>query len=395
MQDGYPIFMPTPSQLPAASSSVPVNLPSQNRLVSLDVFRGLTMACMILVNNPGSDPTYAQLEHSSWNGWTFTDTVFPFFLWIVGVAITLATARRVEQGADRRKLFLNVCRRAILLFALGLFLNALPYFHLTHLRYLGVIQRIAICYFCAATLFIFTKWRTQVVAILLLFGTYWLFMTQYPVPGVGKGHLGQDANFERYLDNIVLAGHIWSGSKYWDPEGTISTLPAICTALFGVLTGQLLRAAYPMKHKLSLLLRLGLALVALGLLVNYWMPINKNLWSVSFSCFMAGLATIEFLLLYWILDVKKWRSWSKPFIIYGMNAIAVYVMADLLAISLGVITVKDTGGDSVGLGGYLYAHIFAPLASQKNASLLFAIAFVSTLFAGAAFLYRRRWFLKI
>ncbi|MGA7413656.1 MAG: heparan-alpha-glucosaminide N-acetyltransferase domain-containing protein [Bryobacteraceae bacterium] len=180
------------------------------RLTSLDAFRGLTVASMMLVNNPGNwDAIYPPLEHAAWSGWTFTDTIFPFFLWIVGVALTLSTAKRIEQGANREKLLMHVVRRSVLIFALGLFLAGFPYFHLSHIRIPGVLPRIAVCYFVASLIFLYTKWRAQVAAIVVLFTAYWLLMTLYPLPCAGTSRFDVNCNFARYVDGLLLSGHMW------------------------------------------------------------------------------------------------------------------------------------------------------------------------------------------
>src|SRR5260370_31329881 len=214
-----------------------------NRLQSLDVFRGATLASMVLVNNPGSwDHIYPQLEPGAWHGWTFTDTVFPFFLWIAGVALTLSFAKRIERGDGRGTLFFHVLRRSVLIFAVGLFLNGFPYFHLFSIRYLGVLQRIAICYLICASLFLILKVRGLIVAIVTLLAGYWLLMMLVPVPGCGPGHLERDCNLEKYVDSVFLTCHMWSQTRVWDPEVLVSTIPAIASMLFGVLTGYLMRS---------------------------------------------------------------------------------------------------------------------------------------------------------
>ncbi|MBI4876727.1 MAG: DUF1624 domain-containing protein, partial [Acidobacteria bacterium] len=208
------------------------------RLESLDVFRGATIAAMILVNNPGSwSAVYSPLLHAGWHGWTPTDLIFPFFLWISGVAMTLSFAKRMERGDGRRRLFLHTLRRAAAIFGVGLFLNAFPYFDLATLRIPGVLQRIAVCYLIAAAIFLTTKLRGQAIAILSLLGVYWAVMKWIPVPGYGAGVLEKHGNFAQWIDSLVLSGHMWSATKTWDPEGIVSTLPSIATVLFGVLCG--------------------------------------------------------------------------------------------------------------------------------------------------------------
>ena len=369
----------------AASRASPA---TKGRLVSLDAFRGITVAAMLLVNNPGSDPVYTQLDHARWNGWTFTDTIFPFFLWIVGVAMTLSFAKRVAQGANRTSLLLHTARRAAIIYLLGVLLAGFPYFHLATIRLVGVLPRIAVCYLVGSVVFLFTEWKGQIASIFGLFLTYWLLMTLYPVPGLGAGHLDRGANFAAYIDSLVLSGHMWAQTKTWDPEGIVSTLPAIGTTLLGVLAGHILRQQ---RSRAILLASSGVALVALGELLSLWMPINKSLWTVPYALLMAGLATLEFLLLYWIIDIKGWRTWASPFLIFGSNAIAVFVLSGLIGRLLGLIRVAS----GMTLGSLIYSSAFAPLASQMNASLIYAASFVTLLFLVAWFLHSRRWFLRV
>jgi predicted acyltransferase len=352
-----------------------------SRLISLDVFRGLTIAAMNLVNNPGSEPSYRQLDHAAWNGWTFTDTIFPSFVWIAGLSMTLSFARRVEQGADRGRLFLHTLKRAALIFAVGLFLNGFPYFPIHRWRIPGVLQRIAICYLIAGAIFLISRVRGQI-----LWTTF--FLVLYAV--LMRGNYDFDTNFARYVDGLFLHGHMWSHTKTWDPEGVISTLPAVSSALFGVLAGHLVRSKLKPAAKAALLLLSGNGLVLLGLLLNVWIPINKNLWTASYSVFMAGLASIAFGILYWMIDVQGWKRWSRPFAIYGMNAIAIYALSSMTGRLLDVIKV---GG--VPLGAVIYTHAFAPLARPINASLLFAIAFVLVMYGAAYVMYRRRWSIRL
>jgi predicted acyltransferase len=343
------------------------------------------------VNDPGSwDHIYSQLEHASWNGWTFTDTVFPFFVWISGVALTLSFARRVERGDNKRNLFLHVLRRAALIFAIGLFLNGFPFFPWDHIRYLGVLQRIAICYLICGGLFLVLRVRGLIVTTVALLTGYWLLVMLVPVPGCGAGHLGQDCNLEQYVDGLVLTGHMWSHTKIWDPEGLVSTIPAIATMLFGILTGYLLRGKQSLTRKTQLLLLQGICLIAAGQIMNLWLPINKSLWTSSYSVFMAGLASLEFAILYWIVDGRQWQRWATFFRIYGMNALAVFILTGMIGRLLEIIT---THGEH--LEAWIYRTTFEPLASPLNASLLYAIANVLFYFLLIWIMYRRKWFLRV
>ena len=373
----------------------PLDSGPKGRLESLDVFRGATIAAMILVNNPGSfQTTYAPLLHAQWNGWTFTDVIFPSFLWIAGVAMTLSFRKRMERGEDRATLLRHALRRAAIIFALGLFLNAFPHFPLATLRIPGVLQRIAVCYLAAAAILLYTSVRTQLAILVSLLAGYWILMKTVPVPGYGAGVLEPQGNLAQWIDSRVLAGHMWSHTKTWDPEGILSTLPSIATVLFGVFTGHVLRRTGGSIRTLLVLAISGLLLVFSGELMDVWFPINKNLWSPSFAVLMAGISTLVFTACYWLVDVKRIRAWARPFAIYGMNAIAIYVLAGVLADTLSILKVP-AGGETISLWNWIYTRMFVPLANPFNASLLFALAFVLVLYAVAYFLYRRGWFIKV
>ena len=358
----------------------------QPRLTSLDVFRGATIAAMILVNDPGSwDAVYPPLLHASWHGWTFTDLVFPSFLWIAGVSMTLSFARRTERGDNRRLLLLHALRRAAIIFALGLLLNGFPRYDPATIRIPGVLQRIAVCYLAAAAIFLYTRLRGQIAWTAGLLALYAVLMKLVPVPGYGAGVLEPNGNFAQYIDSLVLTGHMWSRTKIWDPEGIVSTIPAISTVLFGVLAGHLLRA-----RKTVWMFAAGALLLIAGLALDPWMPINKNLWTVSYTLLAAGIAFDLFALSYWVIDVLGRGGWTHPFTVFGMNALAIYVAAGVLARLLGLIHIGDTT-----LQRWIFLHAFAPLASPMNASLLYAVAFVAVMYLGAWVLYRRGWFIRV
>lgn len=370
------------------TSSIPTDT---NRLVSLDVFRGITIAGMVLVNNPGTwEHIYWPLEHASWHGWTPTDLVFPFFLFIVGVAITLAFGRRVESGGTTRDLYLKVIKRALIIFAIGLFLNAFPYFGLSELRIPGVLQRIAVCYFFASIIFLNTKVRTQVAITIGLLLFYWLLVKFVPAPGFAAGDLTKEGSLPSYVDRVVFGKHVWAQAKVYDPEGLLSTIPALATTLIGVLTGHWFRTEKSRMEKAPGMFVVGAVCIALGWAWNSFFPINKALWTSSYVLFTGGLALQFLALCYWLIDIKGYRRWAKPFEVFGLNAIALYVGAGLMADLLGVIKV---GGSS--LGSWIYRNVFASWAAPVNASLAFAICFVLVWLALMWILYRRKIFLRI
>lgn len=355
------------------------------RLISLDVFRGATMALMVLVNTPGDGAhTYGPLEHADWNGWTLTDTVFPSFLWIVGVAITLSLGKRIADGAARRTLFMQVLRRAAILYVLGLVVYAYP-FNLSTQRLLGVLQRIAICYLIASVIYLTTGVRGQLIWIVSLLTVYWLIMKLVPVPGYGAGDLAVGHNIANYIDNIVLGSHNYAATKTWDPEGLVSTIPAIATALFGIMAGHILRLRRALSERTAWLFLIGNILIALGLVAAVWLPINKKLWTSSYAMFMAGLDFVVFAICLWLIDGCGFKRGVKPLAIMGMNAITVYMISELL----------DTALSALHWRGPLYHAVFAPLASPMNASLLYALTYTALMWLIAFGMYRRGWFWRV
>lgn len=399
----------------AATATTPAA--NSNRLMSLDVFRGATIAAMMLVNNPGSwDAVYKPFLHAEWHGWTFTDLVFPFFLWIVGVAIPFSTARRLEQGHTRAELLGHAFRRAVIIFALGFFLNSFTYFidgsmfrdgfskwlhnYLTTVRIPGVLQRIAVCYFIACLVFLFGDLRRQIITIAALLSAYWVLMMLAPVPGHEAGTLESDGNFSQYVDNLVLNGpvigtHVYKNAKTWDPEGIFSTLPAIASCLFGVLTGQLLRTKETPANKTAWMFVAGNLLLFAGLIMDVWLPINKNLWTSSYAVFMAGMALNCFAVSYWLTDVQGWQAWAKPFAIYGMNAITVFVLAGILGRISLAINLGGQGGHPLALKDWMFDHTFGQVHDPKVASLLWALSYVLLLYLVAYVMYRKKWFIKV
>src|SRR5215218_2026505 len=361
------------------------------RLVSLDVFRGITIAGMVLVNNPGTwEHIYWPLEHARWHGWTPTDLVFPFFLFIVGIAIPLAFGNRLESGGSTRDLYIKIIKRTLIIFAIGLVLNGLPYFPLAEYRIPGVLQRIAVCYFFASIIFLNTKLRTQIAITIGLLIGYWLLVKLVAAPGYAAGDLTKEGSLPSFVDRVVFGKHVWSQARVYDPEGFLSTVPAIATTLIGVLTGTWLRTEKTRYEKAAGMFVVGAGYVALGWAWNAFFPINKALWTSSYVLFTGGLALQFLAFCYWLIDIKGYRRWAKPFEVFGLNAIALYVVADVIAVLLG--TVK--AGDAT-LGGWIYNNVFASWASPMNASLAFAISFVLVCLGLMWILYNRRIFLKV
>ena len=356
------------------------------RLVSLDVFRGITIAAMVLVNNPGTwSSIYWPLEHAQWHGWTPTDLVFPFFLFIVGVSITLAFARRVEEGSVKRDLYLKVLKRSAIIFGLGLFLNGFPYFNLGTIRIAGVLQRIAICYLIASLIFLTTKARTQLLIAVALLIAYCLVMTKLAAPGYAPGDLSKEGSIASFIDRVILRQHIWKQGRVYDPEGLLSTIPAVVTTLSGILTGHWLRSERTGYEKVVGMFVAGAVCVVLGWAWNPFFPINKALWTSSYVLFTAGLA-LEFLALcYWVIDIQGHRRWAWPFEVFGVNALALFVGTGLMVKLMAIWRVQ----------GWVFRNLFLSWAEPINASLFYAIAFILLWLVLMWLLYRKRIYIKV
>jgi predicted acyltransferase len=379
---------------PVTTASAPA---SSTRLVSLDVFRGLTMAGMVIVNNPGDwGSVYWPLLHADWNGWTPTDLIFPFFLFIVGVAITLS--RRSASAA-------SIVKRGAVIFAVGLFLAGFPRFDPSHWRIPGVLQRIAVCYTIAALYYRWVLGRVSgsaseprrifvplgiAAAVLML--AYWAAMMLIPVPGGAAGDLSPGKDLGAYIDRLLLQGHIYKPT--WDPEGLLSTVPAIATTLLGTLAGLWMRSEAAPSRKAGGLAIAGAVSIVIGEVWNLVFPINKNLWTSSYVMFMGGAAALFLALCYWILDVKQWRTWGRPFVILGMNALALFAFSALMVKTMARISITLDDGTTVSSSRWLYTTVFAPYLAPKNASLAYALANLAVLFLVLLWMYRRRIFLK-
>jgi predicted acyltransferase len=370
---------------------------SPDRTLALDVFRGLTIAGMILVNNPGTwSAIYDPLEHAAWHGWTPTDLVFPFFLFVVGVSVTLALGRRAEASNNRRDLYLKITRRTVIIFALGLVLAGFPYFNLQTIRVTGVLNRIAVCYFFAAVIFLKTDWRRQALVASALLVGYWALLALVPAPGYAAGDLSPQGNLAAYFDRLLLGEHIWKGGgKVYDPEGILSTIPAVATTLTGVLTGQFLRSRRAPEEKAAAMFAAGAACVVAGWAWHHWFPINKALWTSSYVLFTTGMALQLLAACYWLLDIQGRRRWATPFLIFGTNALAVFFLSGIFARLLTVLKFTPADGKQITLQRLAFENLFAPWASPVNASLAYAVCFVLLWLGLMTILYRRKIFIKV
>jgi len=395
---------------------------SRERLLSLDVFRGITVAGMLLVNDPGTwSAIYPPLEHAAWNGWTPTDLVFPFFLFIVGITTHLSLGARRARGADERDIRRQILRRGALIFLLGFLLNGFPFFtwgdvsgvadpsflqrvvdRLYHWRIMGVLQRIGLAYMCAALL---TQRIVVMVGVLLL--GYWVAMTALPVPG-SNGTLGAlvldvpSATMAAYWDRFFLdwsrfglGNHIRSGSVTFDPEGLFSTIPAICTAMLGVLAGRWIGTVRPIEERLNGLFAAGCLAMTFGMIWNWGFPINKGIWTSSYVVFTAGLAAVSIATIMWLVDVHGIRRWTNFFVIYGTNPLIAFMGSGLVARLIYSVIFVRYNGQRVPLESAIFQSLFASWLTPVNASLAFALCFVGLWFCVLLGLYRRKIFLKV
>ncbi len=386
------------------------NTVSSSRLTSLDVFRGFTVAGMIMVNNPGSWATiYPPLAHAKWHGCTPTDLVFPFFLFIVGVAITISLGKKKEQGADHNAILLGAAKRSAILIGLGLFTAAFPFYfwnsgnwvNLETIRIPGVLQRIGVVYFIASFVFLKfdIKWQAIIGAALLIL--YWPLMTLIPIPGIGMPDINDPLKvISAYIDNIILHGHMWGATKVWDPEGLVSTLPAISTTLSGIMLGHLLRSKLEQNEKAAWIFFGGTSALLGGYLWSLAFPLNKSLWTSSYVIYTAGLALLIFGFCYWLIDVKGYSKWTKPFVVYGTNAITVFVASGLMAKLMGMIrwqigTTAEGDPIQTSVSGWLYKNIFLSVFTDYNASLAFALTYVVFWGAIVWWMHNKKIFIKI
>jgi predicted acyltransferase len=373
--------------------------PSQ-RLVFLDVVRGIVIAFMILVNNNGDELyAYWPLKHAKWNGWTPTDLVFPSFIFLVGISIVLSTQARIARGETKSVLLLHALRRAAILFALGLIVHGFPNYPLATMRIYGVLQRIALCSFAATVLYI---WDRRVVTLASVAAAcllaYWILMRWVPVPGFGLPgrdipFLDKDMNWVALVDRHLFPRRLYETTR--DPEGLISTIPAIATCLLGVLTGLWLRMQRELTTKLGGLLAGAIAGVALGSFWGNWLPINKKLWTSSYVLFAAGCTLLVLDICFFVIEIKKrGGAWTYPWKVFGSNAIIAYAFSELLSTTIESIHIGQSG-HLVTLKELIYTKVFYPIVDPSFGSLLYSLSFVLVCFVPSFVLFGRRIFIKI
>jgi predicted acyltransferase len=390
------------------------------RLMALDVFRGITIAGMLLVNNPGSwGAIYPPLEHAPWNGWTPTDLIFPFFLFIVGVTTHLSLSKRDPSTVTGK-----IIRRGLLIVLAGVLLNAFPFFwwgkmagipdptffqrvlwRAQHLRFMGVLQRIGLAYIGAALLTLRTSRKQQMAIIVAILLGYWIVMTLVPVPGTGTiGYFLLDQpekTLAAWTDRLILGtNHIWVSTKTWDPEGPLSTLPAIATAMLGVFAGRWLSDKQrSLLERIAGLFGAGCLGMVAGELWSWVFPINKNLWTSSYVVFCAGFACVALATCLWILDVYQvrgcMREWARPFVVYGVNPLVAFVGSGIMARCIDSLFKITIDGTKVSLHQASFDLLFDPYFPDKFASLLWGLAFVGLWLAILWVLYRRDIVVKL
>lgn len=398
----------------------------RERLLSLDVFRGLTVAGMLLVNDPGSwGAIYPPLEHASWNGWTPTDLIFPFFLFIVGITTHLSLSARRARGDDEGALTRQILRRGALIFLIGFLINGFPFFtwsaipgipdptiaqrvvdRLLHWRIMGVLQRIGLAYMVAALLTQRASVKRVVGTVAALLIGYFVVMTAFPVPPTGlPGLLVLDTppnTMAAYWDRIVLdwtrfglGNHLWVSSRTWDPEGILSTIPAIGTAMLGVLAGRWIGSPRPLLERLTGMFAVGALGMMAGLCWNWVFPINKSLWTSSYVLFTAGMACVAIATIMWLVDVHGRKGWTKPFVIYGTNPLVAFAGSGVMARCIYSIFKVTYDGKQISLQAAIYRSLFASWLAPRNASLAFALAFVAFWYGVLYVLHRKQIYLKV
>ena len=437
------IAMPTADSLTRA---VPVTHAAPSRILSVDILRGLTIALMILVNDPG-DPrrAYAQLDHATWNGLTLTDLVFPTFLFLVGASIIFSLGNRIARGDSRAALARNIVRRAITILLIDFFIALFPYFHFTQLRIYGVLTRIAVCYLIVGLLCLVTRRAAVLFSLgIALLLSYWILMRYVPVPGFGvpthdiplldpDGNLAAviDRGFNAFTQSVFHTGHLYEGTR--DPEGMLSTLPAIATVLFGTVAGLWLRRSTAVKHRgtltavagearesraavheeamqtsgrtlAGLVLASG-ACLTIGFVWDAAFPINKRLWTSSYVFAAAGFSLLGLSVCYGLIDTLRlerrstiFRASLWPWLVFGSNAITAYAVSELLIEAGGLLRIHDDAspdGRPISFWGWIYQHLFAHGHSTKNTSLAFALCYVALCFLPNLLLWRKRIFLKV
>ena len=387
-----------------------------HRLLSLDILRGITIAFMIMVNNNGGRAAWAQMHHAEWNGLTATDLVFPTFLFVVGISIVYSIEARLAKGAKRAQLAWHTVQRAAILFLFGVVVNSFPYFHLQHMRFYGVLQRIAVCYLVVGLFYLFDRrvWTKVVMLVVILMG-YWVLVRWVPIPGAGMPVrdvplLDRNQNIVAWADRHLMPGHLyedWPTFTERDPEGLLSDVPALGTTLLGLLTGLWVRSRVRAETKVLGLAAATAVCLNLGYFWDTWFPLNKKMWTSSFVLAAAGWSLALFWILYWLVETRGWgRSNAKgaigeikraamwPWIVFGLNAIAAYMVSELLPGILELFAFSSHGREMTALG-WVRIHLFGQIPNPGWACFAYSFSYMAVCFIPVWVLYRKRIFLKI
>ena len=356
----------------------------RERLLALDVFRGATVAGMLLVNNPGNwGAIYPPLAHAAWNGWTPTDLIFPFFLFIVGITTHLSVSARRERGDEESAIMRQVLRRGGLIILFGWALASFPWWPLeriANVRLVGVLVRIGLAYIGCYFLTRHGSLKTQVISLVVLLYGYWFAMTLLPVPGqagIGANLLNDPSrSIAAWLDRLLLDGHLWRTSRTWDPEGLLSTVPAIGTAMIGVFAGRWIGSERSLAERLNGLFAAGAIAMMLGLMWHWSFPINKSLWTSSYVLFTGGVACVSLAAIMWVTDVHKVTRWTGFFVTYGLNPMVAFLGSGMMARTIGSLWKVEYAGKATGVQTVLFQELYASWLSPKTASLAFAVTFV-------------------
>lgn len=368
---------------------------AENRILSLDIFRGMTIMGMIIVNTPGSwSFAYPILRHSEWNGCTPTDLVFPFFVFAMGFAAVLSITKRLQKGVPKKKLVLQLLRRSAIIFLLGLIINSFPFNNLPDIRIPGVLQRIAIVNLICGLFLIYSEIRVIWYISGILLAGYWALMTLVPVPGFGPANLDPTTNLAAWIDRLILGKHVWVYTKLYDPEGILSTLPAIVSGFIGVLAGNSFMKSKMESDKLSNLVIFGNILIISGMVWGMLFPINKQLWTGSYVLYTSGLAMVVLGIIYWIVDIKRLRQFASPFLAFGTNPIVAYFGSEIGAILLGIIHIPGIE-PKISVYNWLFNQYLCLGLSPINASLLGAVLFTGFWLLVVYLMYRKNIIVKI
>lgn len=364
---------------------------SNSRLISLDAFRGLTIAAMILVNNPGNyKEEYEQLGHAAWHGITFADFIFPFFLFIVGVSITLSFSKQLRKGVKSSIFFKKIIKRTLILFVLGLLVNLLTNPTLEGgFRIAGVLQRIAIVFLVCSFLFLKTNWKSQIIIGAVILLAYWLILVFIPVPGLGYPSIDPENNLVSWLDRLALPGKLFDGNH--DPEGILSTLPSIATGISGLLVGHIIKSD---KNPIKVIHRIFLAGFITFLIGSLWMlifPLNKNLWTSSFVFFTSGSAAMILASFIWFIDIKGYKKPVYPFVVLGSNAISVYILSFILL----YVVWPPVFGDGKAIIQVFHQFFVKVGFTPKFASLIWSLFYTMMCYIPMYFLFKKKIFIKV